>query len=66
MKVGERVHKGKRIGTSGSASGSAHLHFAVEHGNPLDLMASTAEADQVERVAVLDREVQMRRAARAA
>jgi murein DD-endopeptidase MepM/ murein hydrolase activator NlpD len=38
VKVGERVHKGQKIGTSGSASGSAHLHFAVEHGNPLDLI----------------------------
>ena len=38
VKVGERVHKGQKIGTSGSASGSAHLHFAVKHGNPLDLI----------------------------
>ena len=38
VKVGERVHKGQKIGTSGSASGSAHLHFGVEHGNPLDLI----------------------------
>jgi murein DD-endopeptidase MepM/ murein hydrolase activator NlpD len=38
VKVGERVHKGQRIGTSGSASGSAHLHFGVKHGNPLDLI----------------------------
>jgi murein DD-endopeptidase MepM/ murein hydrolase activator NlpD len=38
VKVGERVHKGQRIGTSGSASGSPHLHFAVKHGNPLDLI----------------------------
>ena len=38
VKVGERVHKGQKIGTSGSASGSAHLHFGVKHGNPLDLI----------------------------
>jgi murein DD-endopeptidase MepM/ murein hydrolase activator NlpD len=38
VKVGERVHKGQKIGTSGSASGSPHLHFAVKHGNPLDLI----------------------------
>ncbi|MGZ6671838.1 MAG: peptidoglycan DD-metalloendopeptidase family protein [Solirubrobacteraceae bacterium] len=38
VKVGQRVHKGQQIGTSGSASGSAHLHFGVEHGNPLDLI----------------------------
>jgi murein DD-endopeptidase MepM/ murein hydrolase activator NlpD len=38
VKVGDRVHKGQRIGTSGSASGSAHLHFGVKHGNPLDLI----------------------------
>jgi murein DD-endopeptidase MepM/ murein hydrolase activator NlpD len=38
VKVGQRVHKGQKIGTSGSASGSAHLHFAVKHGNPLDLI----------------------------
>jgi murein DD-endopeptidase MepM/ murein hydrolase activator NlpD len=38
VKVGERVHKGQRIGTSGSASGSAHLHFGTKHGNPLDLI----------------------------
>ena len=38
VRVGERVHKGQKIGTSGSASGSAHLHFGVKHGNPLDLI----------------------------
>ena len=38
VKVGERVHEGQKIGTSGSASGSAHLHFGVKHGNPLDLI----------------------------
>jgi murein DD-endopeptidase MepM/ murein hydrolase activator NlpD len=38
VKVGQRVHKGQKIGSTGSASGSPHLHFAVEHGNPLDLI----------------------------
>jgi murein DD-endopeptidase MepM/ murein hydrolase activator NlpD len=38
VKVGERVRKGQKIGTSGSASGSPHLHFGVQHGNPLDLI----------------------------
>ncbi len=38
VKVGQRVHKGQQIGTSGSASGSPHLHFGVKHGNPLDLI----------------------------
>ena len=38
VRVGERVHKGQKIGTSGSASGSSHLHFGVKHGNPLDLI----------------------------
>ena len=38
VKVGDRVHKGQKIGTSGSASGSPHLHFAVRHGNPLDVI----------------------------
>jgi murein DD-endopeptidase MepM/ murein hydrolase activator NlpD len=38
VKVGDRVRKGQKISTSGSASGSPHLHFGVEHGNPLDLI----------------------------
>jgi murein DD-endopeptidase MepM/ murein hydrolase activator NlpD len=38
VKVGERVHKGQTIGTSGSASGSPHLHFGVKHGDPRNLI----------------------------
>ena len=38
VKVGERVHKGQKIGTSGSASGSPHLHFGVKHGDPRNLI----------------------------
>jgi murein DD-endopeptidase MepM/ murein hydrolase activator NlpD len=38
VKVGQRVHKGQKIGTSGSASGSPHLHFAVKQGNPLEVI----------------------------
>jgi murein DD-endopeptidase MepM/ murein hydrolase activator NlpD len=38
VKVGQRLQKGQKIGSTGSASGSPHLHFAVEHGNPLDLI----------------------------
>lgn len=38
VKVGQRVHKGQKIGTSGSASGSPHLHFGVKHDDPRDLI----------------------------
>ncbi len=38
VKVGQRVHKGQKIGTSGSASGVAHLHFGVKHDDPRNLI----------------------------
>jgi hypothetical protein len=38
VKAGQRVRKGQIIGYSGSANGVPHLHFGVEHGNPLDLL----------------------------
>jgi murein DD-endopeptidase MepM/ murein hydrolase activator NlpD len=38
VKVGQRVHKGQKIGTSGSASGVPHLHFGIKHGDPRDLI----------------------------
>jgi murein DD-endopeptidase MepM/ murein hydrolase activator NlpD len=38
VKVGQRVHRGQQIGTSGSASGSPHLHLGVKHGDPRDLI----------------------------
>jgi len=37
VKAGQRVKKGQVIGHSGSANGVPHLHWAVEHGNPLNL-----------------------------
>ena len=37
VKVGEQSQE-PEIRTSGSASGSPHLHFGVKHGNPLDLI----------------------------
>jgi murein DD-endopeptidase MepM/ murein hydrolase activator NlpD len=33
---GQRVSEGQLLGYSGSAAGVAHLHFALEHGTPLD------------------------------
>jgi murein DD-endopeptidase MepM/ murein hydrolase activator NlpD len=38
VKVGQRVHKGQKIGTSGSAVGVPHLHFGIKHGDPRDLI----------------------------
>jgi murein DD-endopeptidase MepM/ murein hydrolase activator NlpD len=35
VKVGQHVSAGQQIGTSGSANGVAHLHFAVMNGSPL-------------------------------
>jgi murein DD-endopeptidase MepM/ murein hydrolase activator NlpD len=37
VKAGQHVKKGQVIGHSGSANGVPHLHWAVEHGNPLNL-----------------------------
>jgi murein DD-endopeptidase MepM/ murein hydrolase activator NlpD len=35
VKSGQRVKKGQLIGYSGAANGVQHLHFGIEHGNPL-------------------------------
>lgn len=34
VKAGDRVKRGQKIGTSGSASGSPHLHLGVQQGDP--------------------------------
>lgn len=36
VKAGQTVKKGQLIGYSGSANGTAHLHFSVKSGNPND------------------------------
>lgn len=38
VKPGQQVRAGQIIGYSGIASGTAHLHFAMEHGNPLNFI----------------------------
>jgi len=38
VKAGRRVRRGQVIGTSGSAAGVAHLHFAVEKGDPRQII----------------------------
>jgi murein DD-endopeptidase MepM/ murein hydrolase activator NlpD len=38
VKSGQRVHKGQKIGTSGSAVGVPHLHFGIKHGDPRALI----------------------------
>ena len=37
---GQHVSAGQVIGTSGSANGVAHLHFAVQNGSPLTTLAN--------------------------
>ena len=41
VKVGDRVHRGDVIGTSGSANGVAHLHLGVKQGDPRQLIGQT-------------------------
>lgn len=36
VKEGQTIKAGMVMGKSGEANGTAHLHFAMEHGNPLD------------------------------
>lgn len=38
VKAGQTVEQGQLIGYTGSANGVAHLHLAVEHGNPLTII----------------------------
>jgi murein DD-endopeptidase MepM/ murein hydrolase activator NlpD len=35
VKAGQTIRAGQIIGKSGSANGADHLHFAMEHGNPV-------------------------------
>jgi murein DD-endopeptidase MepM/ murein hydrolase activator NlpD len=42
VKAKQRVSRGQQIGTSGSAAGSPHLHFAVEHGDPRKVIGQSS------------------------
>lgn len=45
VKAGETVKAGQLLGYSGEANGVAHLHFAQENGNPLNVQGGVPPAD---------------------
>lgn len=47
VKAGETVQAGQLLGYSGEANGVAHLHFAQEKGNPLNIKGGTPPAGDV-------------------